>query len=410
MSAGLYVLLALVLVLLVSFIGFYLWNLKKSHQVIETTDNKDLAVSFQKDIENSKEVLGVKIENLQKQVAESKETISKTIEKLTDINSRNDLFFNKNLTELTEKIQVLKTDLSKQDSDLKTDLSGQKNAINKSFSDVMTNLTILTESSKSLKTVEDKIKDLNNVFLNSNKTRGNLGEYVLGKLLSDLYGETQELWTEQYKLPDGNIVDALIKTGDDKEDIAIDSKFPLTNYNNFIKAEDKFAKDKFLKEFKRDLKTKVEEVAKYINKKNEISSAIMFIPSEDIFTFIYGEFQDDVITFALNKKVWITSPTTLSSILFVLDKHIKETKFNKNLEVIQTNLLKIKTDFDNWIKRWDIFKKDLTKMNTDVDNLDTTHKKITKKYEIIYKNQKLVPDEVEVANQDQPETEVPNYS
>jgi len=95
----------------------------------------------------------------------------------------------------------------------------------------------------------------------------------------------------------------VIKTTDDSEDIVIDSKFPLTNYNNYINAEEKVNKDIYKKQFKTDVKNKVDEVTKYINPTNKITNAIMFIPSEEIFAFVYSQFPDEVINYAYKKHV-----------------------------------------------------------------------------------------------------------
>jgi len=95
----------------------------------------------------------------------------------------------------------------------------------------------------------------------------------------------------------------VIKTTDDSEDIVIDSKFPLTNYNNYVNAEDKITQDTYKKQFKTDVKNKVDEVTKYINPTNKITNAIMFIPSEEIFAFVYAQFPDEVINYAYKKHV-----------------------------------------------------------------------------------------------------------
>lgn len=204
-----------------------------------------------------------------------------------------------------------------------------------------------------------------------------------------MYGEGHQEWDRQYKLPTGTVVDALVKTGGAKENIAIDAKFPLTNYNKYLEASDIAIKNKYLNLFKQDLKDPINEVAKYINLENEISSAIMFVPSEDLFTFIYGQFPDDIITFAFKKRVWVTSPTTLSAILFVLEKHMREVAFNQNIEVIKTNLLKIKGEFDRWVERWQEFTKNFAKFNTNIEQLNTTHNKIHSQYQKILNEQQL---------------------
>lgn len=56
----------------------------------------------------------------------------------------------------------------------------------------------------------------------------------------------------------------------------------------YLVSEDNKAKENYLKDFRNDIRKRIDEVAKYINIKNKISSAVMFIPSEEIFAFLYA--------------------------------------------------------------------------------------------------------------------------
>ncbi|APE75415.1 DNA recombination protein RmuC [Spiroplasma citri] len=377
-----YVLLGIILVILVSFLIIYLVKTHKKPLV-----NNDSAL-LQKDIQASKELLEKQGLGLQNQLSEQKRELLTLISEFQTNSVKNDAEFNRNLAILNEGLNNFKNNLSKQDTDLKNNLNHQGEIISKSFTDVLSNLKVLKESTTTLKEVETKVKTLNDIFLN-NKKRGNLGEYLLEKVLSDMYGERHQGWERQYKLPTGTVVDALVKTGGAKENIAIDAKFPLSNYNKYLEVSDTTIKNKYLNLFKQDLKDRINEVAKYINLENEISSAIMFVPSEDLFAFIYGQFPDDIITFAFKKRVWVTSPTTLSAILFVLEKHMREVAFNQNIEAIKTNLLKIKGEFERWVERWQEFTKNFVKFNTSIEQLNTTHNKIHIQYQKILNEQQL---------------------
>lgn len=268
-----YVLLGIILVILVSFLIIYLVKTHKKPLV-----NNDSAL-LQKDIQASKELLEKQGLGLQNQLSEQKRELLTLISEFQTNSVKNDAEFNRNLAILNEGLNNFKNNLSKQDTDLKNNLNHQGEIISKSFTDVLSNLKVLKESTTTLKEVETKVKTLNDIFLN-NKKRGNLGEYLLEKVLSDMYGERHQGWERQYKLPTGTVVDALVKTGGAKENIAIDAKFPLSNYNKYLEVSDTTIKNKYLNLFKQDLKDRINEVAKYINLENEISSAIMFVPSE----------------------------------------------------------------------------------------------------------------------------------
>ncbi|WP_425379699.1 hypothetical protein [Spiroplasma endosymbiont of Stenodema calcarata] len=55
---------------------------------------------------------------------------------------------------------------------------------------------------------------------------------------------------------------------------------------------------------------------------------------------------------------------------------MREVTFNKNLEVIKNNLLKIKAEFDRWVERWEEVTKNFAKLNGNISQLNTTHHKI----------------------------------
>lgn len=287
---------------------------------------------------------------------------------------------------LKESLDGFKTNSDKQDSDLNSKLEEQKNYLSKSLTNVLVDLENLKKSTQTLTAVDEKIKNLNDVFLNSKKT-GNLGEFSLEIILTDIFGSNRNIWERQYKLDSGGIVDFFIKTDGNKEGIAIDSKFPLENYKRYFAATEKANKDRYLADFKTDLKKQVNEVAKYINIKNKISSAIMYLPSEGIFSFVYEEFQDEVVNFAFKKRVWLTSPTTVSAILFVIHKHLKDVEFNQTIEDNKMKLKKIKEQFDRWIERWKAVLLEFKKVNKTIDDLNITHENINKQYQKIWNDQ-----------------------
>jgi DNA recombination protein RmuC len=63
--------------------------------------------------------------------------------------------------------------------------------------------------------------------------------------------------------------------------IPIDSKFSLENYNKILDATTKEQKEIYEKEFRNDLKKRIDETSKYIRPaENTMEFAFMFIPSE----------------------------------------------------------------------------------------------------------------------------------
>lgn len=359
------IILSVVIIFLCSVSVWLLYGARKNSQA---PVNIEL---LQKDITNSKEILEQQVQQLKEQLAAQNTII-------------ND--FRKNWTgtdrEKTEKIAILITQLTKFQGSLdkkEDDYKRSADVIKTQVADVIKDLATLKESSNVLGKINDNIQTLQEVFVNTKK-RGNVGEYLLEKILTNMLGANQKLWERQYQTNDGKIVDAYIKTDTVREGIAVDSKFSFDNYQKYFASEDSKVKAEYLKAFRTDIRRRIDEVAKYINLKNNISSAIMFIPSEEIFTFIYANFPEEVVEYAFKKRVWITSPTTLAAIIFTVDKNNKEVQINRNIESIRNNLMRIKEEFDRWITRWEKVKKGFETTNTAMSELDKTHNKLAIRY------------------------------
>jgi DNA recombination protein RmuC len=148
----------------------------------------------------------------------------------------------------------------------------------------------------------------------------------------------------QYKLDEGTIVDAVVHL-DDKL-LPIDSKFSLENYNRLVNAKtaDRPALEKA---FKEDLKKRIDETAKYIlPKKKTMDQALMFIPSEAIYYDLLankvgaaGVSGRDLMQYAaVEKRVIIVGPSTLSAMLQVIVQGLRSLEIHKDTEVIRNNV------------------------------------------------------------------------
>jgi len=191
--------------------------------------------------------------------------------------------------------------------------------VTKHLVDVTRGVTEANEASKQIFTVADSLKNLEQV-LKHQKQRGNLGEASLELILSNILPPTA--YTIQYNFKNGETVDAAIITKDGI--IPVDAKFSLDNYTRIINETDDSKKADLEKEFKNDLKKRIDETAKYIRtEENTLPFAFMFIPAEAIYyDLLINEVgaikvnTRNLIDYAYNdKKVIIVSPTTFAAYL-----------------------------------------------------------------------------------------------
>jgi len=250
-----------------------------------------------------------------------------------------------NILHLSDNVTKLKDQLKDQ-IDQKLDknqrsMSEQLSSSAKLIKDVTERLTKLDDTNKRVVDVADELKQLQNVLQNP-KQRGVLGEFYLDQILQNLLPPSS--YTLQYRLAEGMVVDAVIHL-DDKL-LPIDSKFSLENYNRLVNA--KTAERPALERaFKEDLKKRIDETAKYIlPKKNTMEQALMFIPSEAIYYDLLankvgaaGVSGRDLMQYAaVEKRVIIVGPSTLSAMLQVIVQGLRSLEIHKDTEVIRKNV------------------------------------------------------------------------
>ena len=124
----------------------------------------------------------------------------------------------------------------------------------------------------------------------------------------------------QYEFPGGETVDAIIRTKEGV--IPVDAKFPLENYSRLLNEKDDVRRAEFEDSFKKDLKKRIDETAKYVRPKDgTLPFAFMYIPAEGIYYDLLNDGVGAVNTRSLldyaqnEKKVIIVSPTTFAAYL-----------------------------------------------------------------------------------------------
>ena len=204
-------------------------------------------------------------------------------------------------------------------------------------------LLIRQQSSDSsvIQVMQDSITGMNAVMTNA-KRRGNWGEYQLETLIRLYAGENPSVYELQYSLDNGKIADGVLHLPGTDKVLCIDSKFPMENY--LAMQEEPESAEFYKKEFRKNMKKHIDDVAdKYITPQTE-DLAVLFIPSEAIYHFLCGE-NDDLMHYALNRHVMLTSPTTLAGVIFTLLSSTRDFFRAANLKEMEKGLLVLQDDF-----------------------------------------------------------------
>lgn len=232
---------------------------------------------------------------------------------------------------------------------------------NQTFTDVMARLATIDEAQKKIDGLTTNVVSLQEL-LGDKRSRGAFGEVQLEALVRNVLPANS--FAMQYTFENGTRADCALFLPEPTGTVAVDSKFPLENYhrmldNKLTEAERLLAE----KQFKQDVKKHVDDIAnKYIISNITSDGAVMFIPAEAVFAELHA-YHADVIEYAMNKRVWVVSPTTLMAVLNTARAVLKDVETRKQVHVIKEELGKLSKDFG----RFDIRMKKLA------DNIRQAH-------------------------------------
>ncbi|HVV39152.1 MAG TPA: DNA recombination protein RmuC [Candidatus Paceibacterota bacterium] len=273
---------------------------------------------------------------------------------------------------------------------LQNQLSQLTGTIDSKLMDVIRGVAENKESTKQVFTIAEQLQNLEKV-LKHQKQRGNLGEASLELILANIL--PPGAYQMQYEFPGGETVDAVIQTKEGV--IPIDAKFSLDNYQRLINAIDDNQKAELEKQFKNDLKLRIDETSKYVRPKDgTLPFAFMYIPAEAIYyDLLINEVGSvkvntrNLIDYAYNeKKVIIVSPTTFAAYLqsvlygfkaFKIEEQAKDIAKNvealgRHINAYQEFYKKLGTSLSTTVNHFNAGTKELGKIEKDVLRIDAS--------------------------------------
>jgi DNA recombination protein RmuC len=303
------------------------------------------------------------------------------------------LLLKADLDRLSQDIGSLKDNLQNQLGErLEKNQALMVGSLQKQFSEsaklireVTSSLVELKESNKQVVSITDELKTLQNVLQNP-KQRGVLGEYYLQTVLENvLPPDSYKLQQKIGKTDDGAelIVDAVIFL-DKGIMLPVDAKFSLENYNRLIEEHDPARREALAKQFKADLKARIDETAKYIRPNDgTMDFAFMFIPSEAIYYDLLvnkvGSTQvaaRDLIEYAFrDKNVIIVSPTSFLAYLQTVLQGLRSLHIEEQAKQIQARV----GDLGRHLNTYQLLMNKLgNSLGTTVSHFNSAHKELAK--------------------------------
>ena len=326
----------------------------------------DVIKEINDDFKSVNKLLGDNDEKSNKLVRELLESLErKYTEKLDKIddNIKNSLeTIRKDNSDKLEKIKEVV------DEKLKKTLEDR---LNQSFKNVFDQINGLNKTMGDINRLAADVGSLKNVLANV-KTKGIVGEVILGNLIKELLTNNQYDENVATKKGSKERVEFAIKLpGTDDEEIylPIDSKFPTESYQRLLNAIDASDKDEISnqrKALRRSILDFANDISsKYIDEPNTTGFAIMFLPIEGLYAEVinqglFEEVQRDY-------KVVITGPSTFSALLNALQMGFKTLTIQKKSAEVFKLLGAVKTEFSKFAEA---LQKTQQKVNEASNNLE----------------------------------------
>ncbi len=249
---------------------------------------------------------------------------------------------------------------------------------NETFTDVMTRLAIIDEAQKKIDGLTTNVVSLQEL-LGDKRARGAFGEVQLEALVRNAL--PPNTWEMQCTLSNGARADCVLRLPDPTGTVAVDSKFPLENYHRMytpgLPEGERLASERA---FKSDLRKHVDDIgAKYIIAGETSDGAVMFVPAEAVFAEIHA-YHRDVIDYALSKRVWIVSPTTLMAVLNTARAVIKDVETRRQVHVIKDALSKLAKDFSRFDERMRKLADHIRQAHEDAERVHVSSVKISQRF------------------------------
>ncbi|MBN1383418.1 MAG: DNA recombination protein RmuC [Elusimicrobia bacterium] len=256
---------------------------------------------------------------------------------------------NQQIAGLTEQVNKQLSSVASQLLDSQKTVGERLDNASKVVGDVNKSIGQLSEATKRVFDVGQDIASLQEI-LRAPKLRGNIGEFFLGDLLSQIL--PPNFYTLQHSFKSGEKVDAAIKLGQGL--VPVDSKFPLENFKKIVEMDTGKEKNQARKRFIGDVKRHIDAISsKYIlPDEGTFDFALMYIPAENVYyeTIIKDEegSESAISSYAMEKRVIPVSPNSFYAYLQAIVLGLRGMKIEESAKNIMKILSRLTGEFQKF--------------------------------------------------------------
>ena len=299
--------------------------------------------------------------------------------------------------------QTMLTQVNAVDAKLNQRLESVDNRIGQSFasskeamSRIDQQLGAVGQSTQRILELRDDVSSLRDV-LQPPKLRGGFGELLLEQLVKQVL--PPDHYSTQYRFRDNTVVDLVIHSPDGL--VPVDSKFPLESFRRLLDAPTDEDRARARKAFVRDVKLRIDEVAKYIRADDgTLDFALMYVPAENVYyETIAGTEDESPMSFALERGVHLCSPNTFHAFLQVVLRGFRGLKVQEEAKEIMTRLAYFRREFAKFRSEFEKLGGHIGRAKNKYDDIDKLAGRLGDRLEIDMPVQATLPEPNDVPAQ-----------
>jgi DNA recombination protein RmuC len=249
---------------------------------------------------------------------------------------------------------------------------------NETFVSVMERLATIDEAQRKIDGLTSNVVTLQEL-LGDKRSRGAFGEVQLEALVRNVLPPSA--FEFQATLSNQKRADCLLKLPEPTGLVAVDAKFPLENYHRMydlsLAEAERLAAEKQLRA---DLRKHVDDICeRYIIPGETSDGAVMFVPAEAVFAEIHAH-HGEVVDYAMQRHVWIVSPTTMMAVLNTARAVIKDVETRRQVHIIKDELGRLGKEFGRFDQRMRKLAEHIRQAHEDAEDVRVTSDKISKRF------------------------------
>ncbi len=240
-------------------------------------------------------------------------------------------------------LTLLETRLATVQEQVNGNLAASATATAHSLGALQQRLIAIDKAQENITALSGNVLSLQDILSNK-QARGSFGEIQL----NDIVGKAlpPDSFTLQATLSNGKRADCLIHLPNPPGPIVVDSKFPLEGYEALRNASTEAEALAAARRFRSDVKAHIRAISeKYILEGETADGALMFLPSEAIYSELHANFPE-LVREGFAARVWIVSPTTCMATLNTMRAILKDARMRAQAGAIRKELAALYADVD----------------------------------------------------------------